>query len=94
MKGIPEKIYLQWNPEDEDIKNFDELGGVTWASHKINDNDAEYVRVKKIKGKIKEMIKEWDRKNPNTPSDTQGAKAFDAGYKSGLTELLNFMEEK
>ena len=54
----------------------------------IRDRDNE------IKEKINGILEEWDRKNPDNPSDTHGAKAFDAGYKSGLTGLLTIFEEK
>ena len=54
----------------------------------IRDRDME------IKGKIEGMIKDWERRYPYNPSDTSAAKGFDGGYKSALTELLNFMEEK
>ena len=48
MKNLPEKIYLQVNPEKEDAKDFKELHEVTWCEDRINYNDIEYVRKDKI----------------------------------------------
>ena len=49
MKNVPKKIYLQIG-EDADLEeDFNELSNedITWCKDKINDNDIEYVRVKK-----------------------------------------------
>lgn len=35
-KKPPEKIYLQWNPEDS--------YGSTWCADRIHENDIEYIR--------------------------------------------------
>lgn len=43
MKNIPNKIYLQVDPENEKPEFFDELG-TTWCSDRINDNDIPYYR--------------------------------------------------
>ncbi|MBS3776883.1 MAG: hypothetical protein KGY70_16920 [Bacteroidales bacterium] len=49
MKNIPEKIYLQVDPENENPYNFNELREVTWCRDRINENDIEYIRRDKIK---------------------------------------------
>ena len=48
MKNIPEKIYLQVDPENENPNDFNDLHEVTWCQDKINDNDIEYIRKDKI----------------------------------------------
>lgn len=48
MKNLPEKIYLQIDADGETPEDFNELEGVTWCSERINDNDIEYVLVKKL----------------------------------------------
>lgn len=47
MKNIPNKIYLQVDPEKENPEFFEELE-TTWCSDRINDNDIPYYR-KRIK---------------------------------------------
>ncbi len=42
MENIPEKIYLQVDPENEQPESFDDLAEITWCRDKINDNDIEY----------------------------------------------------
>lgn len=46
MKNIPNRIYLQIDPENEKPETFNELNGVTWSVDKINDNDIPYYRHK------------------------------------------------
>lgn len=43
MKNIPNKIYLQVDPEKENPEFFGELE-TTWCSDRINDNDIPYYR--------------------------------------------------
>ena len=43
MKNIPNKIYLQVDPEKENPEFFSELE-TTWCSDRINDNDIPYYR--------------------------------------------------
>lgn len=43
MKNIPNKIYLQVDPDKEEPEFFDELN-TTWCSDRINDNDIPYYR--------------------------------------------------
>ena len=43
MKNLPEHIYLNFGPIDED-EDFAALREVTWCTDKINETDAEYVR--------------------------------------------------
>jgi hypothetical protein len=42
MKNIPQKIYLQVDPENEHPEDFNKLHEVTWCEDKINDTDIEY----------------------------------------------------
>jgi len=44
MKGIPNKIYLQVDPDNEKPEFFGELEGITWSVNKINKNDVSYYR--------------------------------------------------
>ena len=44
MKGIPSKIYLQVDPDNEKPEFFGELEGITWSVNKINKNDVSYYR--------------------------------------------------
>jgi len=48
MKNIPEKIYLQVNPENEDLQDvdFNNLVDVTYCTERINKTDLEYVLIK------------------------------------------------
>ena len=60
MKGIPNKIYLQVDPDNEQPEKFDSTDkDVTWCVDRINDNDVEYVRTTSIV----EAITKWARKN-------------------------------
>lgn len=49
MKNIPKKIYLQIGGSDvtidESTTDWNDLfqGAITWADHRINDNDIEFV---------------------------------------------------
>lgn len=47
MKNIPKKIYLQIGEDNGIIDDFNKLSEVTWCEDKINDNDLEYILVKK-----------------------------------------------
>ncbi len=42
MKNLPEKIYLQVDPEKEYPEDFNELSEVTWCIDRICDTDIEY----------------------------------------------------
>lgn len=44
MKNIPEKVWLQVNPVHEDVKDFNELHGITWHKEKVFFTDIEYTR--------------------------------------------------
>ena len=43
MKNLPERIYLQVDPDNENPEDFNELFGVTWCTERINKSDIEYV---------------------------------------------------
>lgn len=59
MKNIPEKIYLQVDPENENTEDFNELQGVTWCKNKINETDVGYIR----KDVVQHLIdKAWEGK--------------------------------
>jgi hypothetical protein len=49
--NIPEKIYIQIGEDVKikDIKDWNELSGVTWCSERIHKNDIVYVRKKRRK---------------------------------------------
>lgn len=56
MTNLPEKIYLQVDPEEENPELFDPpYEGVTWCTDKINDNDVEYIRPETLYEKIREL---------------------------------------
>lgn len=57
MKNIPNKIYLQINPEREDITDFKELREVTWCKDRINENDLEYILNKKTGNETRRIKK-------------------------------------
>lgn len=44
MKNIPNRIYLQVDPENEKPESFNELSEITWCKDKINNNDIPYYR--------------------------------------------------
>ena len=48
MKNIPNKIYLQVDPEHENPETFDEMASeeITWCRERINYNDIPYYRHK------------------------------------------------
>jgi hypothetical protein len=43
MKNLPEKVYLQVDPENEEPEDFDILSEVTWCTDRINITDEEYI---------------------------------------------------
>jgi hypothetical protein len=47
IRDVPDKIYLQIGDEIPNSVNFKDLDEVTWCEDRINENDIEYVRVKK-----------------------------------------------
>lgn len=48
MKNLPEQIYLNFGPIDED-EDFVALREVTWCTDKINETDAEYLSLDFVK---------------------------------------------
>lgn len=82
MKNIPNKIYLQADPENEKPEFFSE-GGTTWCSDRIYDNDIPYYR-KQVKVEpevslptwvnVGEIILMWDEED-------------ECFYKSRITEI-------
>jgi hypothetical protein len=46
MKNIPDRIFLQVDPEGEKPADFKDLEGISWCEDRINDNDIAYVREK------------------------------------------------
>ena len=42
MKNIPEKIYLQVDPENENPEDFNELYEITWCVERIYETDLVY----------------------------------------------------
>lgn len=43
MKNVPQKIYLQVDPEDENPDFLDDDSGITWSTGKVHETDIEYV---------------------------------------------------
>ena len=48
MKNIPNKIYLQVDPENDKPEDFNDLAEVTWCQDRIFDSDISFVRQKNI----------------------------------------------
>ena len=44
MTDAPEKIYLQWNPDDDPISDLPDGEGITWSEDRVYESDVEYVR--------------------------------------------------
>lgn len=55
MKGIPEKIWLQADPEYQNPQQFD--ADITWCEDQINNNDIEYVRADSVRVEIERLTK-------------------------------------
>lgn len=79
MKNIPNKIYLQVDPENEKPEFFDELG-TTWCSDRINDNDIPYYR-KQVKVEPEVIL---PKANPQVFTLADLEKAYNDGYKNGI----------
>ena len=60
MKDIPNKIYLQVDPENEKPEYFSE-SGTTWCSDRIYDNDIPYYR-KQVSVEPEVIVQEGDLK--------------------------------
>ncbi len=44
MQNVPNKIYLNLGDiEHEDVKDFNELSGISWSTERIDDSDIEYI---------------------------------------------------
>ncbi len=71
MKNIPDKIYLQVDPEGEKPESFNELGQVTWCTDQINKNDVTYVREKLPNITRVEVIDQNGRSYTNWHKDNQ-----------------------
>jgi len=77
MRNIPNRIYLQVDPEKENPKFFDEMAEVTWCVDKIYDNDIPYYRHKNSSRVEPEVIKP----TPNWYLVLQGLYSYKATYE-------------
>jgi len=89
IKNIPKKIYLNLGfdkdelLQDEDFKDLNYHGEITWCEDKINDTDIEYTLkpVEPAKGLTDEEIEEWA--NEYVIPDTIPTNAAFIGFKDG-----------
>lgn len=101
MKNIPNKIYLQVDPENEKPEFFVELG-TTWCSDRINDNDIPYYR-KQVKvepevmvnfaEEIDKMLKNIEEyfETPNYKNNVVEYKSYYDGAYYYLKQLKNIL---
>jgi hypothetical protein len=65
MKNLPNKIYLQVDPNNESPDDFSELRGITWSVDRINDSDLEFILNEGIRERELIDFIEWSVKNAN-----------------------------
>ena len=75
-RGIPERIYLQHDPEDSGVP-FTEAYGVTWCQDRINKTDIEYVRT------------DAHCEQPDLRGALEPFAALDIRHRSDMTRLEN-----